>query len=55
MTDTEQQDAQALCDNWEIMRPIIAAVQRRTGLNRVEAMLLWFITTHGDEPEPWQG
>ena len=55
MTETEKQDAQALCDNWETIRPVIAAVQDRTGLSRVEALLLWIVTTiDGDELEPWQ-
>lgn len=56
MTETEQQDTEALVANWEIMRPIIAAVQRHTGLSRMEAMLLWIVTSMDrDEPaEPWQ-
>ncbi len=55
MTETEKQDANALSENWDTMRPVIAAVQAQTGLNRTEALLLWIITTiEGDEPEPWE-
>jgi len=56
MTETEQQDAEALIANWEVMKPIVAAVQQKTGLNRTEALLLWIVTTlDNDELEPWQG
>ncbi len=55
MTETEQQDAEALAANWEVIRPIVAAAQQKTGLSRAETLLLWIITSmDNEEPEVWQ-
>ncbi len=58
MTETEllNSDVGQLCDNWNEIRPIIEAVQRRTGLTRTEALIVWHASQPEDDPplEPWQ-
>src|SRR6266566_7840212 len=60
MTETEltalRDDVELLCGNWNEIRPIIEAVQRRTGLTRTETMILWLASQPDDgyELESWQ-
>ena len=57
MTETEQleQDAETLVGNWDEIAPLIAAVQRRTGLTKTQALLVWLGSQpDDDEPEPWE-
>ncbi len=56
MTETLGESADVLCTNWDEIGPLIAAVQRRTGLSRTEALLLYVASLTGDEDEgtePW--
>ena len=57
MTEVEQAELETLVENWRTIAPTIAELQRRCGLSRVEAMLLWQISQKDndlDEPEPWK-
>ncbi len=55
MTETEQEEVETLCENWEALAPLVAEVQRRTGLTRTQAMLLWVGSLPDDEPDgPWK-
>jgi hypothetical protein len=56
MTDTEMcEGVETLVSNWADMAPLVAEVQRRTGLTRTQVMLLWLVSMDDDEPEPWRG
>jgi len=55
MTEIEQEDVETLCENWETLAPLMAEVQRRTGLTLTQAMLLWVGSLPDAEPdEPWK-
>jgi len=57
MAETELLDVvELLCSNWDEIRPIIEAVEARTGLSRTQALILWLASQPDDDspPEAWQ-